>query len=118
MTELYRGLLEILVMRFIEQVETLRMHIRSHNSGHVENFEIDIGVAGFWNFMLETIFTVFSILFLITGVCLAAVLAVVSYPFAAFINYGVWLLFNTRNPDKHIEEQPKIIKKDRENNGL
>ena len=49
MTELYRGILEILVMRFIEQVETLRMHIRSNNSGHAENVELDIGVSGFWN---------------------------------------------------------------------
>ena len=109
MTELYRGLLEILVMRFIEQVETLRMHIRANNSGQVENFEMDIGVTGFWNLMLEIVFTVFSILFLITGVCLAAALAVISYPFSAFINYGSWLLANTKNPP---DDTPKIIKQD------
>lgn len=109
MTELYRGLLEILVMRFIEQVETLRMHIRLHNSGYAENFELDIGVSGFWNLMLETIFTIFSILFLLTGVCLAVTLAIVAYPFAAFINYGGWLLSNTRNPN---QDKPTIIKKD------
>ena len=109
MTELYRGLLEILVMRFIEQVETLRMHIRANNTGTVENFEIDIGVTGFWNLMLETVFTIFSILFLITGVCLAAVLAIVSYPFAAFINYSSWLLSNTRNPN---QDKPIIIKQE------
>jgi hypothetical protein len=118
MTELYRGLIEILVMRFIEQVETLRMHIRANNSGRVENFEIDIGVSGFWNLMLEITFTIFSIIFLLSGVCLAATLAIVSYPFAAFINYGSWLLINTKNPQKPIDEQPKIIKTDRENNGL
>ncbi len=109
MTELYRGLLEILVMRFIEQVETLRMHIRANNTGTVENFEIDIGVSGFWNLMLETVFTVFSIIFLITGVCLAALLAIVSYPLAAFINYSSWLLSNTRNPN---QDKPIIIKQD------
>lgn len=109
MTELYRGLLEILVMRFIEQVETLRMHIRANNTGTVENFEMDIGVIGFWNLMLETVFTIFSILFLITGVCLAAVLAIVSYPLAAFINYSSWLLSNTRNPN---QDKPIIIKQD------
>lgn len=116
MTELYRGLIEILVMRFIEQVETLRMHIRAHNSGQVENFEIDIGVVGFWNLMLEVVFTIFSIIFLFSGVFLAATLAVLSYPFAAFLNYGSWLLINTRHPEKNTsEEQPKIIKKDRDN---
>jgi hypothetical protein len=109
MTELYRGLLEILVMRFIEQVETLRMHIRANNTGSVENFEIDIGVTGFWNLMLETVFTIFCIVFLITGVCLAAVLAICSYPFAAFINYSSWLLSNTRNPN---QDKPIIIKQD------
>jgi hypothetical protein len=109
MTELYRGLLEILVMRFIEQVETLRMHIRANNTGIVANFEIDMGVTGFWNLMLETVFTIFSILFLITGVCLAATLAIVSYPFAALINYSSWLLSNTRNPN---QDKPIIIKQD------
>jgi hypothetical protein len=109
MTELYRGILEILVMRFIEQVETLRMHIRSHNSGYAEHFELDIGVAGFWNLMLEIVFTIFSILFLLTGVCLAVVLAVFAYPVAAFINYGGWLLSNTKNPTK---ETPTIIRQD------
>jgi hypothetical protein len=118
MTELYRGLLEILVMRFIEQVESLRIHIRSHNSGLAENVELDIGVSGFWNLMLETIFTIFAITFLLTGVCLAVALAIVSYPFAAFINYGGWLVSNTKNPEKNREEQPIIIKKDKENNGL
>ena len=110
MTELYRGLLEILVMRFIEQVETLRMHIRANNTGTVENFEIDMGVTGFWNLMLETVFTIFSILFLITGVCLAAVLAIASYPVAAFINYGIWLLHNTKHPQE--DDKPMIIKQD------
>lgn len=109
MTELYRGLLEILVMRFIEQVETLRMHIRSHNSGYSQNSQFDIGVTGFWNLMLEIVFTVFSISFLLTGVCLAATLAVVAYPFAAFINYGGWLFHNTRNPQ---EDKPTIIRQD------
>lgn len=107
MTELYRGLLEILVMRCIEQIESLRTHIRSHNSGRSQNFELDIGITGFWNLMLETLFTVFTILFLFSAVCLAAILAVISYPFAAFINYGAWLLKNTKNP---ADDSPTIIK--------
>ncbi len=108
MTELYRGLLEILVMRCIEQVESLRIHIRSHNSGHAKNSDFDIGITGFWNLMLETTFTVFSILFLLIGVSLAATLAIASYPLAAFFNYGSWLLSNTRNPTP---EKPTIVKK-------
>ena len=57
----------------------------------------------------ETTFTIFSIAFLLTGVCLAVTLAVVAYPFAAFINYGGWLISNTRNPN---QDKPTIIKKD------
>jgi hypothetical protein len=109
MTELYRGLLQILVMRCIEQIESMRLHIRSFNQGYPAMFDVDIGVAGFWNLMLEIVFTLFSILFLLTGVCLAAILAVISYPFAAFINYGAWLFRNTKNPS---DDTPTIIKKD------
>jgi hypothetical protein len=96
-----------LVMRCIEQIESLRTHIRSHNTGHGNNSDFDIGVNGFWNFMLETVFTVVTILFLFLFVCLTASLAVISYPFAAFINYGSWLLINTKNPR---DESPIIIK--------
>jgi hypothetical protein len=109
MTELYRGLLQILVMRCIEQIESIRLHIRSFNQGHPKMFEVDIGVAGFWNLILEIIFTLFSILFLLTGVCLAAILAVVSYPIAAFINYGAWLFRNTKNPNNDTQQATKDL---------
>jgi hypothetical protein len=98
MTELYRGLLQILVMRCIEQIESLRVHIRSHNSGKSEIVDFDIGVTGFWNLLLEIVFTMFTVIFLILGILLIAILAVTSYPFAAFVNYGAWLFRNTRNP--------------------
>ncbi len=98
MTELYRGLLEILVLRCIEQIESLRVHIRSHNSGKSEIVEFDIGVTGFWNLLLEIVFTMFTVVFLISSVLLIAILAVTSYPFAAFLNYGAWLFRNTKNP--------------------
>ena len=111
MTELYRGLLEILVMRCIEQIESLRIHIRSHNSGQSLIPDFDIGVNGFWNLMLETVFTVVTILFLFLFVCLTASLAIISYPFAAFINYSSWILRNTRGTSS---ESPVIIK---QNNG-
>jgi hypothetical protein len=114
MTELYRGLLEILVMRCIEQIESLRVHIRSHNSGKSEIVDFDIGVTGFWNLLLEIVFTIFTVTFLISGICLIAILVVSSYPFAAFLNYGAWLFRNTRNPPndeliiiKHNNDQEK-----------
>jgi len=118
MTELYRGLLEILVMRCMEQIESLRIHIRSRNSGKSPDADFDIGVTGFWNLMLETIFTIFTILFCFLFVCLTASLAIVSYPFAAWVNYGTWLVRNTRGsnmpPPQTQDESPTIIK---QNNG-
>ena len=110
MTELYRGLLEILVMRCVEQIESLRMHIRSHNSGQGQDPEFDIGVAGFWNLMLETVFTIFTIFFCFLFVVLTATLAIVSYPLAAWFNYGTWLLKNTRGNTTNSVDQPTIIK--------
>ena len=118
MTELYRGLLQILVMRCIEQIESLRTHIRSHNSGITENFELDIGVAGFWNLMLEIVLTIFAILCLLLGVILIAGLAVGFYPLHAVVQYSSLLLRNTRNPPPEVnniktEESPVVIKKEK-----
>ena len=107
MTNLYRGLLEIFVLRCIEQIESLRVHIRSQNTWFGENIDFDIGVSGFWNLMLETVFTIFTIAFLMLAICLTAMLAVFSYPCAAFINYGAWLLKNTKYP---VNDSPTIIK--------
>jgi hypothetical protein len=106
MTKLYRGLLEILVKMCLQQIELLKTHIQSHNTGQTSS-EFDLGVAGFWNYMLEITFTLFSILFLFIFVSITAVLAVCSYPPAAFINYGAWLLKNTKNPP---QENPIIIR--------
>jgi len=114
MTELYRGLLEILVMRCIEQIESLRMHIRSRNNGQSTDPTFDIGVSGFWNLMLETVFTIFTIFFCFMFVVLTAALAIISYPLSAWFNYGTWLLRNTRGSPPEQSDSPTIIKK---NNG-
>ena len=71
------------------------------------NIDFDIGVTGFWNFALETVFTIFTVAFLMLAVLLTAGLAVVSYPLAAFLNYGYWVFKNTKNP---VDDSPIIIK--------
>lgn len=113
MTNLYRGLLEIFVLRCIEQIESLRVHIRSHNTGQSENTDFDIGVTGIWNLLLEIVFTIFTVAFLMFGITLIAVLAITAYPFAAFINYGAWLMQNTKNPP--VDDSPVIIKSNNDN---
>jgi hypothetical protein len=94
----------------MQQIDLLRTHIQSHNTGK-SNSEFDIGVSGFWNYMLEITFTLFTIFFLFVFVLLTVLLAVCSYPPAAFINYGSWLIRNTKNPP---QETPVIIRQNNE----
>lgn len=108
MTELYRGLLFVLTSKFNELIEAFRVHVRSFNlnTSDPENF-LDLGVLGFWNFILEVIFTLFCLSGLVIGVLLTVNLAIVSYPFSALLKYSSKLLYHTRNGNK---EEIQIIK--------
>lgn len=108
MTELYRGLLLVLTSKFNELIETFRLHIRSfnQNTSDPDNF-LDLGVLGFWNFILEIIFTVFPLLCLLIGVMLTLILAIISYPFMALLTYSSKLLYTTQNGNK---QEIQIIK--------
>lgn len=108
MTELYRGLLLVLTTKFNELIDTLRSHIRSFNLNTSEPSSfLDLGVFGFWNFILEVIFTLFCLCCLITGVLLTVGLAIIAYPFAALMTYASKLLYGTRYGNK---EELQIIK--------
>lgn len=117
MTELYRGLLLVLTENFNELIAGLRDHIRSFNKN--PGSEV-ITTFGFWNLILEIIFTVFVILCLFVGVTLVFTLAVFAYLPKALLDYSAWLLKNTRNPAAEpavatvTEESPVIIKKPEE----
>ena len=105
MTELYRGLLHVLTTNFNNLIDTLRNHIRSFNQKTTDegNF-LDVGVLGFWNLMLEVVFTLFVLISLTIGVILTAGLAVSAYPFVAFLTYSRNLLVGTRGKqDKDIQ---------------
>ena len=116
MTELYRGLLLVLTVKFNELILAFRTHIQSFKiqTDDPENY-FDVGVLGFWNIMLEVVLTLFSLLCLIAGVSLVASLAIVFYPCYAFIRYTSLVLRNIRAPEpikeKAIDESPVIIKK-------
>jgi len=101
MTELYRGLLLVLTEKFTELISTLRMHIRSfRNESADPNSYMDVGVSGFWNFILEVIFTLFAIGCLSAGVVLTAMLAIVAYPLKVTLNVSSYVLRSIRHPQQ------------------
>jgi len=105
MTELYRGLLYVLTTNFNTLIEVLRDHIRSfkRKTNDEGNF-LDVGVLGFWNLILEVIFTLFVLLCLVAGVLLTVFLAVAAYPVVAFLTYSSNLLVGTRGKqDKDLQ---------------
>jgi hypothetical protein len=117
MTELYRGLLYILTTRFNGVLDTFRTHIRSFNpqTSDPENY-LDVGVFGFWNLVLEIIFTLFSIACLTAGILLLITLALFAYPFEAALTFSSKIVGYTRNPppdffDEPAEDQPVIVKR-------
>ena len=123
MTELYRGILLILFGKYNDLVISLRDHVRSYKqtTSDPSNY-LDVGVMGFWNLMLEISMTIFGIGVLTAGVALVALLALMFYPLAAFLNFGALIIKNTKNPVDEtttvkskippvMEEQPVILKK-------
>ena len=129
MTELYRGLLSVLNQKFNELLAELRDHVRSFKKKTTDdNNYLDVGVMGFWNFMLEIIFTLYGLTCYAVGITLTAALAIVCYPLSALVNSCALLLKNTRDPESHsttnqqteseLTQPPVIMKKGKQNNGL
>lgn len=104
MTELYRGLLAVLTEKLNDLLSSLRNHIRSFNNN--TQGEI-LTTFGFWNLMLEGVFTLFVIFCLFFGIMLALTLAITSYFPKSLLDYSTWLLKNTKNPT---DDNPIIIK--------
>jgi len=111
MTELYRGILLVLTEQFSKLMLMLRNHTRSHskvNTGPI--FNGNMQVSGFWNLMLEIVMTVYVIVCMTVGILLTASLAIISYPFAAPLNYIKWLLSSIIGDQPEKNKQPAIIK--------
>ena len=104
MTELYRGLLLVLTEKFIDLISTLRMHIRLFRNPAGETL-FNVGVSGFWNFILEVIFTLFAIVCLTAGIALTAVLAIFAYPLKAMLNIAASVLKSIKNPLHEVQPE-------------
>lgn len=130
MTELYRGLLLVLTVKFIDLITTVRDLIRDFKQQTSDDTNyLDVGVMGFWNLMLEVVFTMYGVICLTVGIVLTAGLAVMFYPLAAVLNACSLMLINTRQAptipytgsdgiDSVPEHAPIIMRKGKEKNGL
>lgn len=124
MTHLYRGLLLIFTANFQNLITEFRKHIRSNRPNTSEpDYYLDVGVLGFWNLILEIIVTLFILLCSVSGIVMLVTLAVISYPFAALLNFSAKLMFYTRHPqgdgesrpwiDSSLNDSPVIVKKEK-----
>ena len=128
MTELYRGLLLALTAKFIDLIGTVRDHIRNFKQQTTDETNyMDVGVMGFWNLILEIVFTLYGVICLTAGIILTASLAIAFYPLAAVLNACSLMLTNTRqaqsqqitnNIEQVPEDAPIIMRKGKQNNGL
>lgn len=91
MTELFRGILDILNANIIRLGASIKSHIRKTNPTPNKDEDEDWAsykIAGFWNLMLELVFNVYIIFMLFTGVILTWVMALIGYPFRLI--YGIF----------------------------
>ena len=89
MTELYRMLLLVITQKLDELKTELRTQIRTFHP-HVPDEEkdqhrLDLGVSGFWNFLLEVVFNFYIIFCYAISVTLISSLAIVFYPLNAML---------------------------------
>lgn len=115
MTELYRGLLYLLTEKFFSCIEVFRDHIRSFNPNTTDTESyFDLHVLGFWNLVLEIIFTLFSITCLTAGILMLVGLALVAYPLEAVLTFSAKMVGYTRNPppdDEYDNDSITIVKR-------
>lgn len=89
MTELYRMLLLVITQKLDELNTELRSQIRTFHQNvpaeEKDQHRLDLGVSGFWNFMLEVIFNFYIILCYAISITLISLLAIVFYPLNAML---------------------------------
>ena len=81
MLKLYRGIVDIITDRSDSMICAFSKHIRSFNKGETEGN--NFGVTGFWNLLLEVVYLTYVKLFVMFGILLTLVLAVVFFPLCA-----------------------------------
>jgi hypothetical protein len=90
MTQMFRGLLDILHQNRSDLHQTLNSHIRSFDR-KTDQDELELGVTGFWSLMLELVFNCYTQTVLAVGITLVMLLSLITYP----VRFVVYLLGNT-----------------------
>lgn len=89
MTELYRMLLLVITQKLDELKTELCTQIRTFHQQvpdeEKDQHRLDLGVSGFWNFLLEVVFNFYIILCYAISVTLISMLAIVFYPLNAVL---------------------------------
>lgn len=89
MTELYRMLLLVITEKLDELKTDLRTQIRTFHQQvpdeEKDQHRLDLGVAGFWNFLLEVVFNFYVVLCYAISITLISSLAIVFYPLNAVL---------------------------------
>lgn len=89
MTELYRMLLLVITEKLDELKTNIRDQIRTFHpvipESERDQHRLDLGVSGFWNFMLEVVFNFYIILCYAISISLISALAIVFYPLNAIL---------------------------------
>ena len=89
MTELYRMLLLVITEKLDELKTNIRDQIRIFHpvvpDSERDQHRLDLGVSGFWNFMLEVVFNFYIILCYAISISLISALAIVFYPLNAIL---------------------------------
>ena len=128
MTELYRMLLLVITQKLDELKTELCTQIRTFHQQvpdeEKDQHRLDLGVSGFWNFLLEVVFNFYIILCYAISVTLISALAIVFYPLNAVLtlltsmfrqtHIGILGPHDVAAPDKiapEFEEDPVIVKK-------
>jgi hypothetical protein len=90
MTELYRMLLLVITEKLDELKTDLRTQIRTFYQQvpdeEKDQHRLDLGVSGFWNFLLEVVFNFYIILCYAISISLISSLAIVFYPLNAVLS--------------------------------
>lgn len=115
MTELYRMLLLVITQKLDELKTEVRTQIRTFHP-HVPDSEkdqhrLDLGVSGFWNFMLEVVFNFYIILCYAISITLISSLAIVFYPLNAMLTVLTSMIRQTHVDILMPHEEPAMLDK-------
>jgi hypothetical protein len=116
MLKLYRGIVDILTERSEGLTLAFRNHIREFNSGNSEEKE---AATGFWNLLLEITYILYVKSFVVVGLFITTILALVFFPlnilYKAFGMSFQAMKYEHQHPQNFVE--PQLTQSEEKTNG-